>query len=320
VTDASGYADWRAVEQATKDAAKRARAAAGSDGLTLEQHLLQARFDRFLCRVFDGDGADGRWLLKGGTALLARVPNARGTRDVDLSSNATTLDEAVKDLAARVGVALGDHLRFELARSRPTGGGDTQPFVQAQTVTFATWAGAKKVGDVSVDVVVGHPPTGRPRLLEPATRIVLSRPLPTVPYLVYPIADQIADKVCATMTTGFREGARSTRVKDLIDLVVIACTQTVNLHELRVALASERRRRGIHHFDQLDIPAHWRDGYALLEAKTAAIDVDFDAAHLLMERFLAPALAAGSGESDRRWTATTWFPELGADRPANGWT
>lgn len=132
-----------------------------------------------------------------------------------------------------------------------------------------------------------------------------------MPYLVYPIADQIADKVCATMTSGFRDGARSTRVKDLIDLVVIACTQTVNLRELRVALTTERRRRGIRHFDRLDIPAQWRDGYALLEAKTAAIDLDFDAAHLLMERFLAPAFAAGSGEPDQRWTTTAWVPEPG---------
>lgn len=307
MTETSPYADWRGLAHATKEAAKLALAADRLVGIPLDQLLLQALFDRFLCRVFSDPVPDRRWLLKGGTALLARVPNARATRDVDLASTADTLDGAVADLAALVAVDMGDHLRFEVVRSKPTGGGDTQPHVRARSVTFAAWAGRQHVGDLRVDVVVGHPPTGVPDLLQPATRIALARPLPTVPFLVYPIVDHIADKVCATMTPGFRAGQRSTRVKDLVDLVVIADSQRVDLRRLQVAIATERRRRGIPEFERLDVPPEWRTPFSKLAAKTDAVDIDFDAAVELADRFVAPALESAARQgawADGRWSSS----------------
>ena len=41
----------------------------------------QALRDRFLCRVFRGGRAD--LVLKGGSGMLARIPDARATRDID---------------------------------------------------------------------------------------------------------------------------------------------------------------------------------------------------------------------------------------------
>ena len=41
----------------------------------------QALRDRFLCRVFMGDNRD--FVLKGGSGMLARTPDARATRDID---------------------------------------------------------------------------------------------------------------------------------------------------------------------------------------------------------------------------------------------
>ncbi len=45
------------------------------------------------------------------------------------------------------------------------------------------------------------------------------------PYRLYPVANQIADKVCATLAD--YHGRPSSREKDLVDLVVIAVTQSV---------------------------------------------------------------------------------------------
>lgn len=42
--------------------------------------------DRFLARVFHAPEAP--WVLKGGTAVLARVDDARTTKDVDLAGPA----------------------------------------------------------------------------------------------------------------------------------------------------------------------------------------------------------------------------------------
>ena len=89
-------------------------------------------------------------------------------------------------------------------------------------------------------------------MVEPANRLHLRRPLITHPYRLYPVADQIADKVCTTMDTNYPEGKRSSRVKDMIDLVVLAHTQTVDLDELRAAIATKRALSNIEPFGQRD--------------------------------------------------------------------
>jgi hypothetical protein len=60
----------------------------------------------------------------------------------------------------------------------------------------------RTAGDGPV-VVVGPPPVGRPVAIEPANRLHLRRPLITFPYRLYPVADESADKVCATMDTQY---------------------------------------------------------------------------------------------------------------------
>ena len=39
--------------------------------------------DRFLCRVFSEP--DSRFILKGGAGMLARIPDARATKDIDFA-------------------------------------------------------------------------------------------------------------------------------------------------------------------------------------------------------------------------------------------
>ncbi|WP_072500520.1 nucleotidyl transferase AbiEii/AbiGii toxin family protein [Olsenella phocaeensis] len=45
----------------------------------------QALRDRFLCRVFAD--ANETFVLKGGSGLLARIPDARATRDLDFATS-----------------------------------------------------------------------------------------------------------------------------------------------------------------------------------------------------------------------------------------
>jgi len=132
MADEAGYGDWRALELAIKDAAKKKarQEGAGVSAATVDAQIRQARYDRFLSRVF-ADGEESEWLLKGGLSMLARVPRSRTTKDVDLAAQDTVdLDEAERALSALVAVDLGDHLTFRLTRSIPTGLGDNQPGVQ----------------------------------------------------------------------------------------------------------------------------------------------------------------------------------------------
>jgi predicted nucleotidyltransferase component of viral defense system len=63
----------------------RLRPLARDRGVELTDLLRQFAYDRLLCRVFISDPE--RWVLKGATAMLARLEGvARHTRDVDLLS------------------------------------------------------------------------------------------------------------------------------------------------------------------------------------------------------------------------------------------
>jgi Nucleotidyl transferase AbiEii toxin, Type IV TA system len=301
------YPTWSSAEQALKAAATKRDSDGHGFALTVGDQLQQARFDRILSRVF-ADGEQSGWLLKGGTGLLARIPDARRTQDVDLAASTDDLDEAIADLERRVNVDLGDHLRFELVRTKETGQGQTQPGVLTRQVVFACVTGRKRIGEIKIDVVVGPAPTGTVETLDPVSRLELIRPLPSNPYRLYPLADQVAEKVCATMNPNYPGGLPSSRVKDLVDLVIIARTQTVDLRELQLAIATQRIRSRIAPFEQLIVPEGWRTRYRALAASTpaAAELADIDEALHLVNKLVEPAL-----ESTRIDDQLTWHPGRG---------
>lgn len=63
-------------------AAKRSIKESWCDPGTAYREMLR---DRFLCRVFDD--TDGRFILKGGSGLLARTPNVRATKNIDFATS-----------------------------------------------------------------------------------------------------------------------------------------------------------------------------------------------------------------------------------------
>ena len=79
-------------------ALKKAIRESGGD---LGDGYRQALRDRFLCRVFSDP--DERFILKGGSGLLARIPNGRATRDIDFTTASRESSEAA--LAALVALA-----------------------------------------------------------------------------------------------------------------------------------------------------------------------------------------------------------------------
>src|SRR5699024_8396975 len=71
------YSSWAALAAAYTAAAQK------SPDTSIQDHLRFAQFDRFLTRIF-AEKEHSEWLLKGGTGMLARVPNTRTTKDLDL--------------------------------------------------------------------------------------------------------------------------------------------------------------------------------------------------------------------------------------------
>lgn len=133
----------------------------------------------------------------------------------------------------------------------------------------------------------------------PATSLDLPR-LTTHPYRLYPVVDQIADKVCATMNV--YEGRASSREKDLVNLVVFAMTQDIDGAALTRAVDTERRRRQMDPFNAFVVPATWGPGYTK-QSKTVPYCSGYgtvEAASKLTARLINPAL---TGEAkDAIWS------------------
>jgi predicted nucleotidyltransferase component of viral defense system len=92
VSHEPGYATPIALRSAITDHLRIL--AAERPGRSLQDLLRQFAYDRLLYRVFSGPDSD-RWVLKGATALLARLGgDARHTVDVDLYDRSGNLDEA----------------------------------------------------------------------------------------------------------------------------------------------------------------------------------------------------------------------------------
>ncbi|MBN9106164.1 MAG: nucleotidyl transferase AbiEii/AbiGii toxin family protein [Propionibacteriaceae bacterium] len=279
-----GYPDARAVESAIKDAAKTAHAADPSR--QTGDLIRQAYYDRFLCRVFSETEA-GEWVLKGGAGMLARIPTARRTLDADLYRAGYDKDQALSDLRRLAAIDLGDHFRFIYREHRDILAGDAQPYTDGYRVTFDAYLGVKLVDTIKIDLSAGIGPTDSIEVEEPANRLPLPR-LASYPYRLYPVANQVADKVCATIAE--YDGRPSSREKDLVDLVVIAATQRVGADTLARAIRTECAERRLQVPDKFAIPSQWGRAYARLAVNTPAEPHPIAVARQLLQAFIDPIL------------------------------
>ena len=107
------YSSWAALAAAYTSAAQK------SPDTSTQDHLRFAQFDRFLTRIF-AEKEHSEWLLKGGTGMLARVPNTRTTKDLDLVITDRDLDDAQDALVTLAEQDLGDHVTFRVkSANRP---------------------------------------------------------------------------------------------------------------------------------------------------------------------------------------------------------
>lgn len=95
--------------------------------------------------------------MKGGTGMLARVPSARATKDVDLYRAGYTLDQALDDLRQLAKVDLADHFRFEYVSHVTSLGGHGQPYVDGYTVKFDVYVGTRRRGQITKSISVPVP-------------------------------------------------------------------------------------------------------------------------------------------------------------------
>lgn len=243
-------------------------------------------FDRLLAHLLAA--APNRWLLKGALALDYRFGDrARTTRDVDL---ATAGDEssATIDLLAAQAVDLGDFFLFAIERTRTLDGSRDGASVRYHvTAELAGRTFDEFVLDVGFDA-----PTGAAFDLLRGPDLLAFADIPSVEVPTLPIEVQIAEKVHAYTRSYGEQSLASTRVKDLVDLALIATEGAPDATRLRFALEDTYARRATHGLPVAlpRPPADWRVAFGRM-ARDIGLDPDLGAGHAAAAGMLDPVLA-----------------------------
>lgn len=279
----------------------RLKKLAQSSQWEFDQLRRQISYDRLLARLYLHDD---QWIVKGAIALLARDLGVRATKDIDVFRR-EALDIAEAELREAAGHDIGDWFRFEIGVGTSAGeGSDALRLPVSAYIGVTVWQAfhIDLTGD-SLRMV------GQPEDVPPLARVEM----PTIEqrgYRVYPLVDHIADKMAATFQRYGQGNLPSTRFKDLVDLVAIVSTASVEAAPQLAALRSEADRRAITLPTLFDVPDRelWARGYAA-EAGRSLLPTahTLDEALAVVRPFADPLL---DGSALGRWDASTgsWLP------------
>lgn len=243
------YRTPNALEMAVKAAAK-------DSPLDTGRAISSFYFHRLLCRIFSD--SDRKFVLKGGQSMLARTVDARATRDIDLLSKEQSLADALEALKAAASVDLGDHMRFTFEGASEIKTEDE--YRSGLGVVFMPWLGPKRMQPMSIDPVIDEIPLDEAELVTPADRIPVEG-VEAFDYLVYPVENALADKLCAMLE---RHGGRpSSRIKDLVDILVYAVTCPVDGSKLAANIKREAGARKICLPGHFVLPEGWEGAVCL---------------------------------------------------------
>jgi hypothetical protein len=266
-------------------------------------------FERLLARLLVA--APDRWLLKGALALDFRLGvQARATLDMDLGRY-DSADPATEDMLAAQESDLLDFFVFAIERTSRL-----DALREGSAVRYHVHVGlaGRTFENVIVDVGFSDPYGGRSEIITaPDLLAFAGMPPLTVPALA--LEYHVAEKFHA-YSRGYSSGTiQSTRVKDLVDLVLISALIPVDAVRLRTALVQVFATRGLQ-----ALPSHlphppesWRQPYASM-AKEVRIDPELATGHACVAAFLNPILAEESS-SDIYWdpSAQRWQAPQGGE-------
>lgn len=159
---------------------------------------------------------------------------------------------------------------------------------------------------MSVDLVVDEVDGLEPETITPADRLQIDD-IPVFDYRIYRAESALADKLLAMVEV--HDGRPSSRVKDLVDVVVYAKACRIDSRTLAEQVANESRVRKVNLPERFQIPDAWPAVYGKPYAKMArqakADDVapDMVSAEELAAKLYEPALGT-------HWEhgASTWNP------------
>lgn len=281
------YATPRGLRRALED---RLLAQVRREGGDIQRLRRQTAFDRLLCRLFRE--ANPPWLLKGGYAMELRIQAARTTRDIDLAirpwpRGAKRWDEVnvrnLLELAARLELEDG----FEFTIGEPTMDLDAAPSGGSRYPVEALMAG-RRFANFHLDVSAGDVLREPFEILEGRDWLgfagIAKARVPAISR-----EEQFAEKLHAYTLP--REGRPNTRVKDLVDMLLLIDSGTLDSDRLVESVRDTFRRRATHPVPLAlpPPPDAWREPFAEL-ASECGLETDLRLQFMRAAEFFARLL------------------------------
>ena len=254
------YASGIALRTALEERIKRA---SREEGIDLQRLRRQVAFDRFLARLFRSPNKN--WVLKGGYAMELRFQTARTTKDLDFTvRRAPAGPNAVLTELQDVGaVDAGDFFTFRIGEAMADL--DGAPYGGARYPVECIMGGRIFV-KFHLDVGIGDV------VLDPQEQAKMRDWLgfagilpPSVPMIQR--EQQFAEKLHAYTLP--RTGAPNSRVRDLVDMVLLIRSRTLESSRVVQALHATFGLRATHPVPKaLDPPPEeWSAPFARLSAE-----------------------------------------------------
>jgi hypothetical protein len=262
------YATAAAFRRALED---RLQDIAGKESVDLQRLRRQVAFDRLLARLFQaGQPLALPWVLKGGYAMELRIKAARTTKDIDLTMRSALNSRGKKDdkknlavlekLQEAAGFTNADFFVYTIGE--PIADLDAAPYGGARFPVEARLDGRIFVGfhlDVGIgdavieplEVIEGRDWLGFAGIASPSLYMISRE-------------QQFAEKLHAYTLP--RQGAANTRVRDLVDMVLLIHSGTLSKAKVVEAIRVTFDRRGTHTVPNVvpQPPIDWQRPYGAL--------------------------------------------------------
>ena len=175
-------------------------------------------------------------------------------------------------------------------------------------ISATAYIGAK-YGQFPIDLarelhLVAAPERIRP---QPVVEVPGLPPLPEL--VVYPLTDQVADKVCAMFELYGESQSPSSRYRDLLDLALVVSMCELDGRQLSLAVASETRRRKVTMPTAMQSPGpNWPAGYAAIARRSRLpselheMPTALEVVGVCLNPILSGDRSRGSWHPDRGWS------------------
>lgn len=244
----------------------------------LQRIRRKLAFERFLARIFDAENSS--FALKGGYAMEIRFTNARATKDMDLtclhrleSTNASFAQIIRQELQEPANSDLNDFFTFEIGQAgmdldgAPYGGArySVSSFIdQRLFVRFQLDVGGDALLD-EIEYVEGSKWLEHYGIETPKIKMIS-------------VEQQLAEKYHAYSLPRDQRG--NTRVKDLIDMILLTRLRPINIPIFKQILQKVFQVRGTHLLPKSfeAPPLQWKYVYENLAAE-CKISIDISQAY-----------------------------------------